>query len=120
MTAMRLSLFAATGERLGSREMTEGELVIGRGADVDWRVDDPDRYLSRRHCVLHRSGDHVDVTDISTNGVFLANRRVSGLPEHRAPLEPGQSVTLGGFRLVLERDAVNAAGAPVDRRKAAN
>jgi len=112
MTAMRLLLFTEAGEPLESREMAEGELVIGRGEDADWRLLDPGRLLSRRHCVLRRAADRVDLTDISTNGVFLGDRRVRCLPQQPAPLLPGQSVTLGGYRLVLESDDEDQVEAP--------
>jgi predicted component of type VI protein secretion system len=105
MSPMRLLLFTEAGEPVGSRDVAEGELVIGRGEDVDWRLDDPERLLSRRHCVLRRAGDHVELTDVSTNGVFLGDRKMRCPPHQPAPLEPGQSVTLGDYRLVLERDS---------------
>ena len=112
MTAMRLLLFTEAGEPLDSRDMAEGELVIGRGEDADWRLDDPERLLSRRHCVLHRAGDRVDLTDISTNGVFLGDRQVRCLPQQPAPLIPGQPVSLGGYRLVLESGGEDQDAAP--------
>ena len=32
--------------------LDDGELVIGRGAEADWRIDDPDQYVSRAHCTV--------------------------------------------------------------------
>ena len=32
--------------------LEEGELVIGRSAEADWRIDDPDQYVSRAHCTV--------------------------------------------------------------------
>ena len=29
-----------------------GDLSIGRGADCDWQIDDPEMYVSRRHCIV--------------------------------------------------------------------
>ena len=51
--------------------MRDGALTIGRGEENDLALPDPDRLLSKRHCVLEeQNGDYV-IIDISTNGTFL-------------------------------------------------
>ncbi len=35
-----------------SRQVSGGEFSIGRGPGNDWVLPDPDRHLSKRHCVL--------------------------------------------------------------------
>lgn len=71
-----------------------GELVIGRGADADWRIDDPDLFVSRAHCrIVGRPGSYV-VTDTSSGGLYV--------DEARSPLGSGNSVPLAdGMRLRL-------------------
>ena len=32
--------------------LEEGELVIGRSADADWQINDPDMFVSRAHCTI--------------------------------------------------------------------
>jgi len=56
-----------------SRELTHGEMSVGRDPGADWRIDDPDRKLSRIHCVfsVDREGA-VSVRDTSSNGVSAA------------------------------------------------
>ena len=34
------------------RQVQGGELTIGRGAECDWQLADPDRLLSKKHCAL--------------------------------------------------------------------
>lgn len=48
-----------------------GERSIGRGADCDWQIDDPDMFISRRHCILSESGGRWTLTDASRGGVYV-------------------------------------------------
>jgi type VI secretion system protein ImpI len=89
--------------------LDEGALVIGRSAEADWRIDDPDQYVSRAHCTVTGQGGVFSVTDTSSGGLYV--------DEARTPLGQGRSVTLcDGMRLrlgdyVIQVD-VEAAGAP--------
>ncbi|WP_370049234.1 MULTISPECIES: type VI secretion system-associated FHA domain protein TagH [Salipiger] len=90
-------------------EMREGALTIGRGEENDLSLPDPDRTLSKRHCVLEeRGGDYV-LRDLSTNGTFLnyGGERIGEIP---APLSHGDVIQIGGFELVVE--IAGAASAP--------
>ncbi|TPK96880.1 type VI secretion system-associated FHA domain protein TagH [Mesorhizobium sp. B2-4-12] len=72
--------------------LDEGELVIGRGADAGWQIDDPDMFVSRAHCKI--SGGRADyfVTDTSSSGLFV--------DDSDSPLGPGRSMRLqSGMRL---------------------
>ena len=90
-------------------EMREGALTIGRGEENDLSLPDPDRTLSKRHCVLEeRGGDYV-LRDLSTNGTFLnyGGERIGEIP---APLSHGDVIQIGSFELVVE--LAGAASAP--------
>ena len=81
--------------------MTGGALTIGRGENNDLCLPDPERTLSKRHCVLEdRGGEHV-LIDLSTNGTFLnyAPDRLSEIP---TPLNHGDVIQLGSYELVVE------------------
>ena len=43
---------------------------IGRGKDNTWILDDPERYLSSRHCQFSCENNQFFITDLSTNGTF--------------------------------------------------
>jgi type VI secretion system protein ImpI/type VI secretion system protein len=75
-----------------TRTVAGGEFSIGRGAENDWVLPDPERSLSRRHCMLaYRSGGW-QIADLSANGTFL----------NREPISNGQSRELrDGDRLRL-------------------
>ena len=82
-------------------EMINGALTIGRGEENDLPLPDPDRQLSKRHCVLEeRNGDYV-IIDISTNGTFLnyGTERLGNIP---TPLNHGDVIQLGSFELTVE------------------
>ncbi|NSX53689.1 type VI secretion system-associated FHA domain protein TagH [Parasulfitobacter algicola] len=84
-----------------SVEMMGGTLTIGRGEENDLVLPDPDRTLSKRHCVLEkRNGDYV-ILDISTNGTFLnyGSERLDDIP---TPLNNGDVILVGTFELVVE------------------
>lgn len=54
-----------------TRKVTGGELSIGRGAENDWILPDPDRVLSKRHCIVAFRQGGWQVADVSSNGTFL-------------------------------------------------
>jgi len=54
-----------------TRRLSGGELRIGRGPDNDWVMPDPDRTLSKRHCVIAFRNGGWALADTSTNGTFI-------------------------------------------------
>ncbi|MDE2335019.1 MAG: type VI secretion system-associated FHA domain protein TagH [Rhodospirillales bacterium] len=53
------------------RRVTGGEYALGRGSENEWPLADPERVLSKRHCVIAFRAGSWQVADISTNGTFL-------------------------------------------------
>src|ERR1700722_18947552 len=82
-----------------TKQVSGGEFRIGRGQDNDWIMPDPDRMLSKKHCVIaFRNGGWV-IADISTNGTFL-NRDVEPLGQGQArSLADGDRVRLGSYEI---------------------
>ena len=84
-----------------TRTVTGGEFSIGRGAENHWALPDPERFLSKRHCLLaYRSGGW-QVADLSTNGTFL-----NGEPEPIGQGQPrdlrdGDRLRLGAYEIEL-------------------
>ena len=82
-------------------DMVNGALTIGRGEENDLALPDPERQLSKRHCVLEeRNGDYV-LIDISTNGTFLnyGAERLGAIP---TPINHGDVIQLGPFEMAVE------------------
>lgn len=87
----------------GRRELplTRGLLTIGRGADCDVALQEPQ--ASRHHAELRRLGDQWLVVDLrSTNGTLIEGRPLP--PEQPSPLQPGQTIVIGSTRLRLQPD----------------
>lgn len=103
MYLLRLFHQSDPTRQVDSRTLEEGELVIGRDPPVGWRIDDPDRQLSRTHCTLRvRSGDLL-IRDTSANGVTLGRSQTRLPRDEFVPLDPGESLSLGKFILTVER-----------------
>jgi hypothetical protein len=82
------------GPAVGARRMLappESVLVIGRGDEAGWIIDDGD--LSRAHCEVRRGWDGVRIVDLgSKNGTNVDGRAVGG---EGASLHDGASIELG-------------------------
>jgi len=76
--------------------LTKAVMSIGRGTDVDIRIEDPG--ISRRHAEI-RAGFTTMIIDLgSTNGTV-----VNGGLVHQAQLEDGDQIVLGNTRLIYRR-----------------
>lgn len=81
------------------RRVPGGDFVIGRGADASWVLPDPDRLLSKHHCVLEFRGGGWQVHDLSTNGTFVNHADAPVGREQVKPLEDGDRLRLGAYEI---------------------
>jgi two-component system response regulator AtoC len=97
----RLRLLVIAGDGSKSLLLPEhASLSVGRGADVDLRLDD--HAVSRRHLLLHLHGDRVRVEDLgSVNGTRVRGRDL-GRGE-TVDLQPSDAVEIGRTMLILQR-----------------
>src|SRR5579864_7599887 len=100
-----------------SRTVAGGEFSIGRGPDNDWVLPDPERGLSKCHCVFaYRSGGW-QIADLSTNGSFL-NRE--GDPIGRGQirdLRDGDRLNFGPYEIEIR---ISEAAAPRVEQRTVN
>ncbi len=89
-----------------------GAFGIGRGPDNDWVLADPDRHLSKRHCVLSWQGDFWQIADLSTNGTFLNGESAAIGPGQVRDLRDGDRIRLGGYEMELRIAEDRAAPVP--------
>jgi type VI secretion system protein ImpI/type VI secretion system protein len=116
MTAMTLTLSLLRypeGTAPETRRITRGAFGIGRGPDNDWVLADPDRHLSKRHCVLSWQGDFWQIADLSTNGTFLNGESAPIGPGQVRDLRNGDRLRLGGYEMELRIAADRPVPAPV-------
>ena len=87
---MKLKIIRTSGpdsaDGADARFLETRRIVLGRGADCDWPLPDPERTLSKSHCELAFQGNVYVLRDTSTNGVF-----VNGASK---PLGRGKTVVL--------------------------
>lgn len=103
--------FQSTGTVPGNGRpvtMKGKSLTVGRGAENDMVLPDPDKMISKHHCTLEETGGEVVVIDLSSNGTFLNYGKVplGGTP---TPLNDGDILTLGRYELLVQITARGAA-----------
>lgn len=79
-----------------------GQLVVGRGDDVDWRIDDPDQFVSRKHFVISSEGDAPKITDASSGGLYVDGATQSLGAGNSVLLEDGMRLRFGDFVARIE------------------
>ena len=92
-----------------TRTVAGGEFSIGRGPDNDWVLPDPERGLSKCHCVFaYRSGGW-QVADLSTNGAFL-NREGDAIGRGQVrDLRDGDRINFGPYEIEIRISEAAAA-----------
>lgn len=75
-------------------------LTIGRGPENDVVLPDPDRLISKNHCVIEDNDGDVTVVDFSTNGTFL-NYGKNALGRVPTPLNDGDVLSMGAYEMVV-------------------
>src|SRR5579862_4665624 len=84
--------------------------TIGRSADNDWVLPDPQRYISAHHARVHFRDGAFYLQDVSTNGVFinddteaLAKRGSSGYR-----LSNGDVLRMGDYHILAALEQAQA------------
>lgn len=110
---LRLFLQSDPFKQIDARELSSGgELVIGRDPGPGgWTISDEERSVSRAHCTIALTNGRLTVRDTSSNGVFVGARRDRSPPGDAAPVEPGDTLRLGGFLILIEADIDVTGGA---------
>jgi len=75
-------------------------LSIGRAPTNDLALPDPDRMISKTHCVIENQNGRIAVVDLSTNGTFLNYGKVP-LGKTPTPINDGDVLILGRYELLV-------------------
>ena len=98
-----------------TRTLSTGTLSNGRAAGNDWVLADPDRHLSKTHCVISRENGRYVLTDLSTNGVHVNGALQATERDSRVVLTDGDEFRLGDYSVaVAEADDPTMPGASAD------
>ncbi|MBX9701876.1 MAG: FHA domain-containing protein, partial [Acetobacteraceae bacterium] len=82
-----------------SRTSNGADVAIGRGLECDWVLQDPDRVLSKRHCVLEFRGGFWQARDTSTNGTYLNGAEQPIGRDMVQPVSDGDRLRFGNYEL---------------------
>lgn len=94
-----------SGER-ATRTVRLGTLSIGRAAGNDWILPDPERHLSKTHCLITAADGRYVLTDVSTNGVFINGSTARVPRDGQVELTDGDEVRFGEYVLTVSEVAV--------------
>lgn len=106
--ALKLRVVSEHRRQLGPRSsMVFGVAggTIGRAADNDWVLPDPQRYLSGRHARVSFCDGRWLLEDTSTNGVYLNDATTPLVRKQPHELRDGDLLRLGEYQIVASIDA---------------
>jgi type VI secretion system protein len=84
-------------------------ISIGRNADNDYPLPDPQRFMSGLHCWIENRDDGWQLQDVSTNGVFI-NGSDDRIPKGESvKLNEGDLIKLGDYELKFSSQPAEAA-----------
>ncbi len=101
---MPLKLTIISYQRLSPGQETtkvldRGSVSIGRAAQNDWILQDPERILSGKHCTVHHQDGGYFLTDTSTNGVYLNDSEQRIGRGEMVRLQEGDRFVLGEYEI---------------------
>ncbi|HRD48072.1 MAG TPA: type VI secretion system-associated FHA domain protein TagH [Candidatus Contendobacter sp.] len=103
---MPLKLTITSYQRLSPGQETtqildRGSISIGRSAQCDWILQDPEKILSNKHCTVHHQDGGYFLTDISTNGVYLNDSEQRIGRGEMVRLQDGDRFILGEYEIAV-------------------
>jgi type VI secretion system FHA domain protein len=94
------------------RRTSGGELSLGRGGEADWTLADPDKVLSKRHCLVEFVSGGWQLRDLSTNGTFVNGAAAPvGRGQARALMD-GDRLKLGPYEIEVRIEEARPAPPP--------
>jgi type VI secretion system FHA domain protein len=106
-STLKLTVVSYGGEpRQGmSKRFDASRATVGRGADNDWTLPDPEKHLSSHHCIIERRDNRYVIIDVSTNGVFLNGSEYALGNGSFADVADGDLILIGDYQLQAEIEA---------------
>jgi len=102
MTLTLVLEHAPKRQQVQTYQHSGGELTIGRGDDAGWQIDDPEKFVSRQHCVISEQNGQFTVTDASSGGLFIDGANTPLGPGNLVQLEHGMRLRMGDYVVRVE------------------
>jgi type VI secretion system protein len=119
--ALRLRVVSIHAQLLGedgSRTFGVHGGSIGRAADNDWILPDPDRYVSGHHARIEYRNGRFWLMDTSSNGTYLNDSTAPLGDNGPHALKDGDRLRLGDYELAVDLDTVSEAEPKVEKSRA--
>ena len=84
------------------REFTRKVVTIGRSASNSLTLDDPEKWISRRHAELKKIGSEYFICDCGSSNATYLNRQPL-LPHRPQLLHEGDTIKIGRYTLTCVR-----------------
>jgi pSer/pThr/pTyr-binding forkhead associated (FHA) protein len=105
-------LCVASGPRPALVPIPQGDLTIGRSRGSGFRI--ASLSVSRRHAILRRTGQRMEIADNwSENGTRVNGRTIRGI----TPIQCGDVIQLGTVKLVILKDPLARSSSTSSRRQ---
>ncbi len=107
--ALRLEVLSDHSKLLGDASIIVigvGGGSLGRAADNDWILPDPQRFLSGRHARVHFRQGTFYLEDLSTNGTYVNGNTVPVSRTGPHPLRDGDLLRFGEYEVRVSIDPV--------------
>lgn len=79
--------------------LNSGSASIGRLDSCDWTLPDPEKFLSGMHAVIEFTGNNYQLTDHSSNGVYLNDNYDPIGNGHSITIKHGDEIHLGEYSI---------------------
>ena len=106
----------AAGQRQ-TRTLRTGRLSIGRAAGNDWVLADPERVLSKTHCIISAEDGRYVLTDTSSNGIYINGAQRPTQRDSQVDLVDGDQLRLSNYVITVSEVADMPAAAPAAGRE---
>jgi len=90
--------------KVGSRMFGVTGGRIGRSADNDWVLPDPERYISSHHAAVRFHAGKWILEDTSTNGVFVNSSEIPLAQQGAYVLKDGDRIRMGDYDILVSMD----------------
>ncbi len=87
--------------------------TIGRTHENTWTLTDEDSLLSRSHFAISFEDGAYSLVDTSTNGSFLNDAREPLGRGNKAPLQDGDTIRIGGYRIAVALESIGSEPPPL-------
>lgn len=98
---LTLAVLRCPDSAVPETRQARGDFSIGRGPGNDWVLPDPDRVLSKRHCVLEFRAGGWQLRDLSTNGTYLNQAGAPVGRDRAVPVSDGDRLRFGAWEIEL-------------------